>query len=514
MKNYPFVNCISPVVVKNNSTGEKMIVGCGKCCACRNQKNSQLALQCKLESKSNSETWFITLTYDQQHIPLMKPMAVYGEHGTKWMFVSTCSRLEENGLIINECSYSIGQIDQLCQKCNLDGFLGYLFPRDAQLFIKRLRKYISKISNENIRFFLCGEFGPKSLRPHFHIILWFNDRQISENLVSIVNQAWQFGRTDTQKVNKDCSQYVAGYLNSPHTLPRVYQTGKSKPFSNHSQFLGQDVLACKKEEVYKLTPTDFVRRSVELNGSVTEFSLWRSIKNRFFPRCRDYATLSHDERLRVYTLADCFAGRQATHRKPLQVAQEIVESLLNGNWDTDLSPLMSRYDFYYGVREFFLYPKRNMELLTYEEQQKYLNSGMYPISPEQLDYRVHAWLLKITNIIYRDLSISCQFCFDICDGIKDKRHRETMLSMIERFYDQLELDKLERFYIQQKEYYDEFNFDAQFKDLFYNNESISELTESEIFKVFKYDSMRMADEHMKHKRQNDANRYWFKERGL
>ena len=44
-----------------------------------------------------------------------------------------------------------------------------LRKRDYQLFMKRLRK---AFPNDKIRFYAAGEYGPKTLRPHYHAILF------------------------------------------------------------------------------------------------------------------------------------------------------------------------------------------------------------------------------------------------------------------------------------------------------------------------------------------------------
>ena len=52
-----------------------------------------------------------------------------------------------------------------------------LSVRDFQLFMKRLRKEFGS----GVRFFHCGEYGEKTGRPHYHAILFncdFKDKKI------------------------------------------------------------------------------------------------------------------------------------------------------------------------------------------------------------------------------------------------------------------------------------------------------------------------------------------------
>lgn len=87
---------------------------CGKCLSCRLAKAKEWAVRCVLEAKSYKYNYFLTLTYDNDHVGDNK-----------------------------------------------------LNRRDLQLFIKRLRK-----EYENIRYFACGEYGSTTGRKHYHLILF------------------------------------------------------------------------------------------------------------------------------------------------------------------------------------------------------------------------------------------------------------------------------------------------------------------------------------------------------
>ena len=51
---------------------------------------------------------------------------------------------------------------------------GSVNVRDVQLFLKRFRKALT-YRNMKIRFFACGEYGDKNLRPHYHLIIFGYD---------------------------------------------------------------------------------------------------------------------------------------------------------------------------------------------------------------------------------------------------------------------------------------------------------------------------------------------------
>lgn len=88
---------------------------CGQCIGCRLERSRQWAMRCLHESSLHEDNHFLTLTYDDDHLPE-------------------------------------GQT---------------LRYRDFQLFMKRLRKISPKL-----RFFMCGEYGDKLGRPHYHAIMF------------------------------------------------------------------------------------------------------------------------------------------------------------------------------------------------------------------------------------------------------------------------------------------------------------------------------------------------------
>lgn len=66
--NLPFTKCLHPVKVK--TLRGIQLVKCGKCPACENAKRSELRAKVQFEENNCKATFFITLTYDDSHLPL------------------------------------------------------------------------------------------------------------------------------------------------------------------------------------------------------------------------------------------------------------------------------------------------------------------------------------------------------------------------------------------------------------------------------------------------------------
>ena len=96
---------------------------------------------------------------------------------------------------------------------------GTLEPRDPELFIKRLRK---RSSLAKIGYFLCGEYGDTSDRPHYHAAVFgapFMDKsQVGERTgypvfrSLMLEQTWGLGHCEITPLNWKSASYVAGYV--------------------------------------------------------------------------------------------------------------------------------------------------------------------------------------------------------------------------------------------------------------------------------------------------------------
>lgn len=106
---------------------------CGQCIGCRLEYSRQWALRIQKEATLYKDNYFLTITYDQEHLP----------------WIDTIN--EETGELI----------------------LGNpLIPKHFTKFMKDLREYWDyHYKHQGIRFYGCGEYGEKHERPHYHICL-------------------------------------------------------------------------------------------------------------------------------------------------------------------------------------------------------------------------------------------------------------------------------------------------------------------------------------------------------
>lgn len=92
--------------------------------------------------------------------------------------------------------------------------------RDFQLFMKRTRKAIGR----QVRFYMCGEYGPLNQRPHYHACLFnvgFREDRVPAGKSGSgalfynspqLEKLWGHGRVSVQDLTPETASYCARYI--------------------------------------------------------------------------------------------------------------------------------------------------------------------------------------------------------------------------------------------------------------------------------------------------------------
>lgn len=151
------------------------VIPCGQCTGCRLERARQWAMRCTHAASLHDRNCFITLTYDDDHLPADKSIST----------------------------------------------------DEMQRFWKRLRE---RTKVKNLKYFAAGEYGEKRGRPHYHACVFgfdFSDKkyayksQSGEDLYSseLLSSVWGNGRCDIGAVTFESACYVARYTLSKRYGP-------------------------------------------------------------------------------------------------------------------------------------------------------------------------------------------------------------------------------------------------------------------------------------------------------
>jgi len=204
------VLCTRPIYIPSAHEVYDTKVPCGQCYSCISRRRNIWTFRLVNELKDSESGYFVTLTYDDEHVPKTK----------KW-----------------------------------DRFnLMTLDKTDVQKFTKRLRgkimenedpdgRWVKKAEisgnySPKYRYFACGEYGNELQRPHYHILMYnlphdyveydpLHGKKYSDYLEEI----WGKGRVDIGKIELASCHYVAKY-----SLKELLEDGKDPSDPREEQF--------------------------------------------------------------------------------------------------------------------------------------------------------------------------------------------------------------------------------------------------------------------------------------
>jgi len=161
---------------------------CGKCPPCQKRRISGWSFRLTKHGQASNTSQFVPLTYDESNVPI-----------------------SENGL-------------QTLRKT------------DLQKFFKRLRK----LTHEKISYYAVGEYGDKTQRPHYHIILFNGNCNNVESAWNLNNTT--IGHCHFGDVNDASIGYTLKYISKEKQIPMFQQDDRQKEFSIMSKGLGKSYL--------------------------------------------------------------------------------------------------------------------------------------------------------------------------------------------------------------------------------------------------------------------------------
>lgn len=481
MDNYLFTKCLHPRGIFNHHIHEWVSVPCGHCKACLLNKSYYYKQLTTLESLSAGVTYFVTLTYSNHYLPKCYP--IRNDDGY------TSSLVDSDTGEILATVHNSSLPDNLFEQLRSD-YIPYLFKEDIQLFLKRLRKHYAKTEN-TLRFFAVGEYGPKHFRPHYHLLLWFEKPTNTAELEETISKKWLFGLIDVQKAKGDAARYVTGYANSFSFIPPILRAFKqAQPFCCHSLKLGEKMLPYSTEEILFNAPSSTRTICVQHDETYKEYRLWRSYILRHVPRCVGYASKTSCGRYQSYTIY-AEAKEFISHTNVWDLCEQIFDYVNKANYNPVLRKKHSVvYDYF---------------------------KDLFPNTQNYLHYTKKDKVDKILGRIYRELLISKRFCtiaetIDIDDGSsmfsQFSSKYDALFYYIEKYYSLQELDTLNSFYVKLEKFskqYEKYIKDYNLYSIIYNSKYEEKIIDTPVYNLYNTDVDIRFSNSIKHKVQNDLN---------
>lgn len=209
------MHCKNPYFKNFRSEGleYRLPMPCGHCYACRVKNASVWSLRMQLEATQWEQPLFVTLTYNDEHLP------------------------ENRSLVRSHC----------------------------QDFFKLLRYYIG---GYKIKYWICGEYGEKTQRPHYHAIIF----GLKPEHHKFIFNAWKGrGGIEILPAYTGSFYYVAGYVTKKLGLVREWKAknpDRQAPFMQCSKGFGLNFMMSLPHYV----------ESLDIGGR--RFAIGRYLKNK------------------------------------------------------------------------------------------------------------------------------------------------------------------------------------------------------------------------------------------
>lgn len=267
---------------------------CGQCIACRLERSKQWAIRCVHEASQFEDNCFITLTYDDQHLPADGSLCL--DHFQRFMKRLRKKFFGSSPVIVEEKEqypirfFHCGEYGTVCKNCK-----------------------------KSEQFCLCDGFVPGLGRPHYHACIFnfrFSDLvhyKTKQNVKLYTSKSlqdlWPFGFSTVGDVTFESAAYVARYITKKITGDKAdeHYEGRCKEYTTMSRRPGIGALWFDrfKDDTYrddyvimrgkKLRPPRFYDNKFSQENE----SLFNSIKSRRKYKARLNADDNTSDRLAV-----------------------------------------------------------------------------------------------------------------------------------------------------------------------------------------------------------------------
>lgn len=282
------MKCFHPQTINDNK------VSCGRCPACKQNRINGWVCRIERHARHQESAHFLTLTYADGQCSKTKKGLLTLDYKHVQHFFKTLRNLQ-NADYKKQCKQA-----------------------------KKYRQPTPKRTIKRFSYYVAGEYGSQTNRPHYHIIM-FNAS------LKLISRAWGTndhgrwiprGNIHSGNITGGSIRYTLKYISKPSRLPLFEGDDRTPEFSHMSQGIGKDYLT---PAIIKWHRADLLNRYYVPNAGGVQTTMPRYYANKIY---------TDSERL---TIAEHLEKQQADKFYKLILQDEsIIQQLLASQKRTEL----------------------------------------------------------------------------------------------------------------------------------------------------------------------------------
>lgn len=223
--------------IYNPYSRKKVLVNCGKCSECQQEKATQRANRIRNHCPHGMLAFFVTLTYSNDYVPYIRlsdlrsydisstyEIPVYRNNECRVVYSKRngCRFKRDEGVReIHRCFipdkfrydsslFGLTPLRGMSSDC-----IGVCLNSDIQKFFKRLSINLKRKYNYDkpLNYWYCSEYGSFFHRPHFHALIFF-PYDWEDRFRNAIFESWSYSIQSVKEAGLEIAKNVASYLSS------------------------------------------------------------------------------------------------------------------------------------------------------------------------------------------------------------------------------------------------------------------------------------------------------------
>lgn len=308
--------CTNLRYITNRYTHKRVLVSCGKCQSCLQEKADARAFRIRSSQGDGTVALFVTLTYSNDNVPVIRKSEVKVKKYINIYRGVGCNKVLDTIYLSTLPPTLDWHKLPSVRGCGDKDLTTVCYFPDIQRFFKRLRQNLKRNYHETRKFkyYACTEYGSTYKRAHCHLCITIPQDAI-QTFRSAIVKSWTLCdmRCNPRyiQIARDVASYVASYVNSDSSIPPLFS--KIRGFRQKHSYSEKYGISVNQFRLFSLLEKvnsgtlDYTFVNGGTTPFVTSVPIPKYVISRYFPIFKGYSRISPNEVRYVLQRPYCLA---------------------------------------------------------------------------------------------------------------------------------------------------------------------------------------------------------------